>query len=152
MAKDINEALLEIQTEGIEGVSKDAQNPHFKNTYITLGKLLEKVKPVLSSKGVMLVQIPVETLQGTPGLETMLYHPESNTRITGTSPLMLEKDNPQGLGSAITYLRRYSLMSILGLVADDDDDGEKASPRKAKVPPSVEVVNAELDASTKPLF
>jgi len=146
MATDIYGALLEIQSEGIEGVTKDAKNPHFKNTYITLGKLLERVMPVLTEKGILLTQIP-GSIDGAPALLTTLKHVESGTSVDGASPLMLEKDNPQGLGSAITYLRRYSLMSMLGLVADEDDDGEKASPRKR------EVVNVGASgAPEKPLF
>jgi hypothetical protein len=153
VAKDVYEALLEIQTEGIEGVTKDAKNPHFKNTYITLGKLLEVVCPVLTSKGVLLTQTPTTVGgDGGPGLWTSLTHLESGTSVDGKVPLMLEKNNPQGLGSAITYLRRYALMSMLNLVADEDDDGVAASPITPIIPPSREVVNAESEAGSKPLF
>lgn len=147
MPKDIYEALLEIQTEGIEGVTKDATNPHFKNTYISLGKLLDKVLPVLNAKGLVLIQAPT-SVGSEPALDTTLAHVESGTAITAAVPLMLERDNPQGLGSAITYSRRYSLMSMLGLVADEDDDGEAASPRKASK--AREVVN--VGSEGKPLF
>ena len=146
MAKDVYEALFEIQKEGIEGVTKDAKNPHFKNTYISLGKLLEVVRPILTAKGLLLVQTPT-SVGPVPALDTTLAHIESGSAISDSVPLMLEKDNPQGLGSAITYSRRYSLMSMLGLVADEDDDGEKASPRKR------EVVNYDASAAPdKPLF
>lgn len=143
---DIYEALLEIQTEGIEGVTKDAKNPHFKNTYITLGTLLDKVLPVLTAKGLVLTQTPcfVENVGPvSPALRTELTHVKSGTSVFGTVPLMLERDNPQGLGSAITYARRYALMSMLSLVADEDDDGQKASPVR-------EVVNVGHDPMTSP--
>lgn len=126
-ASNVYEALLQIQKGGIEGIVKDAKNPHFKNTYITLGALLEKVLPALAEKGVLLSQIPVE-INGAPALTTLFIHPASDTQLGGSVPLMLERDNPQGLGSAITYARRYALMSMLGLVADEDDDGQAASP------------------------
>lgn len=136
----IQSELLEIQREGIEGLTKDSKNPHFKNTYISLGKLMDKVLPVLNGHGIILTQAPSE-LFAAPALTTTLYHVESDTSITYTTPLMLEKDNPQGLGSAITYMRRYALMSILGLVADEDDDGEAASRgRTVNVPVDTTVV------------
>lgn len=140
----VYEALLEIQNEGIEGITKDAKNPHFKNTYITLGKLLDVVKPVLTEKGILLTQTPTNLgPQGEPGLWTSLTHLASGTSIDGKVPLMLERSNPQGLGSAITYARRYALMSMLNLVADEDDDGQAASPVR-------EVVNE--GGTSKPLF
>lgn len=137
--------LHEVQTEGIEGVTKDAKNPHFKNTYISLGKLLDAVVPVLTEKGLVLVQTP-GGFNGTPSLKTAIIDVETGETLEGECPLMLERDNPQGLGSAITYLRRYALMSMLGLVADEDDDGQKASPVRDR-----KVVN-KPDAGDKPLF
>jgi hypothetical protein len=155
MAKDIYAALLELQEKDIENITKNAKNPHFKNTYITLNKLLEVVRPVLTSKGVLLTQTPTTTSTGEPGLWTSLTHLESGTSIDGKVPLMLEKDNPQGLGSAITYLRRYALMSMLGLVADEDDDAQAASPVRAVVNPGSRVEmddQANVVVTTKPLF
>ena len=137
--------LHEIQTEGIEGVTKDARNPHFKNSYITLSRLLEKVTPVLNAKGLLLIQTPT-SIMGEPGLRTAIVDVDTGETAEGEVPLMLEKSNPQGLGSAITYARRYALMSMLALVADDDDDGQAASPVR-------EVVNAKPATETaKPLF
>jgi hypothetical protein len=130
--------LLEIQTTGFEGLTKDSTNPHFRNTYISLGKLLDVVLPVLNAHGLLLVQTPSGDDAGVPTLKTSIIDAETQETIEGEVPLMLEKDNPQGLGSAITYARRYALMSMLGIVADEDDDGNKASP----VRPAREVVNA----------
>jgi len=138
--------LHEIQTEGIEGVTKDSRNPHFKNSYISLTKLLDVVLPVLTGKGLVLIQTPT-TVVGGPGLRTAIVDVDTGETVEGEVPLMLERDNPQGLGSAITYARRYALMSMLALVADEDDDGQAASPVR-------EVVNAAPTASgaDKPLF
>lgn len=146
MAKNVYEALLEIQKEGIEGIAFDSTNPHFKNRYISLGKLVETITPILNAKGVLLSQIPA-SIGTEPALLTALYHPESDTSIEGACPLVLEKNNSQGLGSAITYTRRYALLSMLGLVADEDDDGAAAS---SGGEPTREVANAGSDK--KPLF
>lgn len=140
----VYEALLEIQEAGIEGVTKDAKNPHFKNTYIQLGTLLDRVVPELTKRGILLTQTP-SAAGPNPALTTSLLHVPSGTEIKGTVPLMLERDNPQGLGSAITYARRYALMSMLCLVADEDDDGQAASLPRI-------VVNNEATPGGKPLF
>lgn len=139
--------LHAIQTEGFEGLTKDAKNPHFRNTYISLGKLLDVVLPKLNAKGLVLFQTPsvLGFDNSKPSLKTAFVDVETGETVEGEVPLMLEKDNPQGLGSAITYARRYALMSMLGLVADEDDDGEKASPVR-------EVVNKPAIVGEKPLF
>jgi hypothetical protein len=80
----------------------------------------------------VLIQAPTH-IDGAPALSTTLYHPESDTNLQSVMPLMLAKDDPQGQGSAITYARRYSLMGMLSLVADVDDDAQstKSAPQKA---------------------
>lgn len=118
--------LLEVQREGVELV-KDARNPHFRNSYITLDKLLEAVIPILNSKDIVLLQMPATTETGQPALTTMFVDTETGDTFDGTMPLILQKQDPQGVGSAITYARRYMLMSALGLVADEDDDGNAGS-------------------------
>jgi len=145
--KGIVGKLHEIQTEGIEGVTKDSKNPHFRNSYISLGKLLGAVLPALGAKELLLIQAPCLGTNDQPSLRTTIVDVTSGETVESEMPLMLERDNPQGLGSAITYARRYALMTILGLVADEDDDGEAASPVRAR-----EVVNSGPDGDSKPLF
>jgi ERF superfamily. len=108
------------------GIQKDSVNPHYKNSYVSLEKLMEVVMPVLHENDCVLMQLPT-TVGDLPALRTVILHVPSGDQVEDTMFLMLDKDNPQGQGSAITYARRYSLMSILGLVADEDDDGERAS-------------------------
>lgn len=108
------------------GIQKDAVNPHYRNSYVTLEKLMEIVMPILHENEFVLMQYPT-TVGELPALRTVLLHVPSDSQVEDTMFLMLDKDNPQGQGSALTYARRYSLMSILGLVADEDDDGESAS-------------------------
>lgn len=117
--------LLKLQGEAII-LQKDAINPHFKNTYITLNELMGKILPKLNELGLVLMQTPT-TLGGTPAMTTTLADAESGEVISDTMALILDKPTSQGQGSAITYARRYALMSMLGLVADEDDDGNRAS-------------------------
>lgn len=121
----LSEKLLEVQKQGVTLV-KDARNPHFKNRYLTLEKLLDTMLPILNEKGILVLQMPATVDNGQPALTTMLVDTETGDTFDGTMPLILQKNDPQGVGSAITYARRYMLMSALGLVADEDDDGESA--------------------------
>lgn len=121
----LGSALLEIQRT-MPGIQKDSVNPHYKNSYVSLEKLMEVVMPILHAHDVVLLQLPT-TVGDKPALRTQLLHVPSGDSIEDTMFMMLDKDNPQGQGSAITYARRYALMSTLGLVADEDDDGERAT-------------------------
>ena len=116
---DIYTQLLAFQKLGIS-IKKDKRNPHFKNDYASLNEVLDKVKDTLNGLGVFIIQRPKEE-----GLETALYHPESSTRLVGIVPFINATDM-QKLGGAITYARRYALVSMLAL-EDEDDDGNAAS-------------------------
>lgn len=129
-------------------LQKNAINPHFKNTYISLDALLEAVLPELKRVGVLLIQTP-SAIGSDPALTTRLIHVASGEELVETMPLMLAKDDPQGQGSAITYARRYALMSTLGLVADEDTDAQDVKP-KAKVQSVGEA--GEGDTSAVPSF
>lgn len=121
------EKLLEIQRAGVE-LQKSAINPHFKNSYVPLEEVIEQVVPLLNEHGIVLLQ-NVGHYEGKPLLVTTLLDAESGTTIDSAAPLILDKETPQGVGSAITYMRRYTILSMLGLVADADDDAEAATSR-----------------------
>lgn len=125
MDKNLAAALFAAQ-DAMPDLIKDSTNPHFKNTYISLDRVLETVLPVLREQGIMLNQFP-SNIGPHAGLRTVLTHVESGESIEDTMLLPLPKDTAQELGSAITYGRRYAILSILGLTADEDDDGEAAS-------------------------
>ena len=114
--------LLACQSE-MPALQKSGINLHFKNRYVPLEELMEKVVPVLNAHNLILTQMP-GIADGRPVLTYGLLH-TIGERIEGTMLLMCAKDDPEGQGSAITYARRYSLMSLLGLTADVDDDAEK---------------------------
>jgi hypothetical protein len=107
------EALLDIQAE-TPVLELDATNPRFGNRYISLDTLMPRVLPALHEHGILLLQSP-SNIEGQPALRTQLIHVESNELIEDTMPLILDEANSQGQGSAITYARRCSLMSLLGL-------------------------------------
>lgn len=114
---------------------KDSTNPHFKSKYADLASIIDAVREPFAKHELSFaqyVQISGET--GVPhALVTKLMH-SSGESILGEIPLILTKNDMQGLGSAITYARRYGLAAIAG-VAQDDDDGNLATQR-GKVYPS----------------
>ncbi|MDQ3730274.1 MAG: ERF family protein [Actinomycetota bacterium] len=123
MPAELEKALIQAQ-KAMPPVEPDATNPHFGSKFVSLGNLLSKARPVLHANGLAVLQTPV--LDGDRnGLRVVVIH-ESGDRIEFTSPLPTVKADPQALGSAITYLRRYTLASLLGVSDQPDDDGEGA--------------------------
>jgi hypothetical protein len=116
-------ALLHAQSN-ITFAGKNAKNPHFKNTYADLPAVIDAVKEALNNAGIIFLQTPSPSEDGRLHLCTRLIH-ESGEWIEDTAVCPLPKSDPQGFGSALTYLRRYCLASICGLY-QEDDDGEKA--------------------------
>lgn len=127
---NINELAkaLSIAQGTIGNASKDAANPFFKSKYSTLASVREACKEALAKNGLAVIQHPTVTDKGT-FLCTTLVH-SSGQWIRGFLPIKPVKDDPQGLGSAITYMRRYALAAITGVAPDDDDDGNAASGKK----------------------
>lgn len=102
-------------------IKKDALNPYHSSKYATLSNVLQSIEDNLRENDLTFVQFPDGDC-----LTTMLIHVPSGEFMSASYKIHATKDNPQQWGSAITYARRYSLVSILGLNVDDDDDGEKA--------------------------
>ena len=122
----IYQALSEFQLK-CPLIKKDASNPFFKSKYAPLDSILPIVLPLLKETGLVLTQIP----EGNT-LITRIAHIESGEVLEGKADLILDKQNPQGHGSAITYMRRYALVAMLGLNTEEDDDGNKASAKVGK--------------------
>jgi hypothetical protein len=98
-------------------ISKDAKNPFFKSNYASLPHILTEIQEPLEKSGLIITQFPDES-----GLTTMLIHAESGEYLEATYQMPVAKANdPQALGSAISYARRYAVSSILSLKIDDDD-------------------------------
>jgi len=126
-------ALLEVQRDA-KTLTKDKPGVHGK--YVPLDSIVEAVRDSLASNGLVWVTMPVSDDHGHPALLYRLAHAKTGEVLEGVMPLLLDKQNAQGLGSAITYARRYSLCAVLNLVADEDDDGQKASQQQARAPGS----------------
>jgi hypothetical protein len=118
-------AILKVQG-AVDSVKKDKVNPHFKNRYATLENVIDTARPALQEAGIAFVQAPGQVLDGSVEVTTMLVH-ESGEWMRSTLHVPLGKRDAQGVGSAITYGCRYSLMAMLGLPPTDDDDGAAAS-------------------------
>ena len=115
--------------QDIKPVVKDKKNPHFKNNYADINTMLEDVKPVLHKHGLFLIQ-PIENGE----VITRIIDSETGEALAQSSlPLNLTA-TAQQKGSEITYYRRYTLQSLLGLEAEDDDGNsasQKLQPKKA---------------------
>lgn len=125
-------AFVQVQM-ALRPVVKNASNPHFGNNFADLASILEEALPILNANGFALLQFPTGD-GGKLGLLSMLVH-ESGEFISAGMPLVPEKNNPQGEGSAITYGRRYAACAILG-IRTADDDGEAASGRDDRPVPA----------------
>lgn len=117
-------ALAEAQAE-FTAIPKDSTNPFFKSSYAGLPAVVETASPVLTTHGLSIAQF-IGTDEVGDILTTWLLH-ESGQWLSDSMRLHLKQADPQSQGSAVTYARRYSYMSVLGLVADDDDDGNAAT-------------------------
>jgi len=122
---DLAMALAKAQAL-IKPASKDATNPHFKSRYADLPAVWEACRKPLTDNGLSVVQMPVDAGEGRVGLTSVLMH-SSGQYISSTVSTKLTQDSAQGIGSALTYLRRYALAALVGIVADEDDDGNAAS-------------------------
>lgn len=148
------EAILAVQTE-VGPIAKDAINPAFQSKYTTLATIVETVGPILSKHELVWMTFPGSDEEGRPCLDYALVHAPTGVERGGRMPLLLTKQDPQGLGSALTYARRYSLCAVLNLVADDDDDGNAGSGKpsagelaraKSRMGDEEKVLLAEVDA------
>lgn len=121
----------------VQRIEKDGTNPHFKNRYTTLDAILDEVRPLLADQGLSIIQMPSgegDQLK----LTTMLIHITGEWIESDAITMRPAKNDPQGIGSATTYARRYSLCAFLGLSTGDlDDDGNGAShtPQTSQKPP-----------------
>lgn len=121
-------ALLAAQ-KTITTVTKEANNPFFKSKYASLENVIDACKAQLNEQDIVVLQ-PIGRDDQGHYVETVLLH-TSGQYISSRMYLVLTKEDMQGLGSATSYARRYSLQSLVFLASGDDDDGEAAVGRTA---------------------
>ena len=135
--QNLSAALSKAQAE-MPAIKFDSKNPFLKNDYASLGAIIAGARPVLAKHGLSVSQLTFGE-DGVAGVETVLMHTSGEWISSSISmPIGDEKgkSNAQVAGSIVTYLRRYSLASILGIYSDEDGDGNKVEPeRKPKSQP-----------------
>ncbi|MHB1681075.1 MAG: ERF family protein [bacterium] len=122
--KNLIAALVKAQA-GFESAKKTANNPFFKSKYADLSEVIDAVKKPLADNGLAFVQTVETTPTGGYSLRTVLFH-SSGESLSGEYPIFAKSGDAQGFGAGVTYARRYSLQTLLGIPADDDD-GNAAS-------------------------
>jgi ERF superfamily protein len=139
-------ALAKAQGE-MAGASKDSLNPHFKAKYASLASVWDACRAALSKNGLSVLQ-PVRADGARVTVTTILAH-NSGEWISEDLTVTAQSETPQGIGSALTYCRRYSLASMVG-IAPEDDDGEEASAEKQPVGDGRKQPTPPPSPSTKP--
>ncbi|ETE97323.1 ERF family protein [Bacillus cereus group sp. Bce022] len=118
----------------VNKIAKDADNPFFKNNYATLDTIIDEIRPILSKHGLSIMQIPSGDGQNVT-LKTLLLHETGEWLESDELTMKPVKNDPQAVGSCITYARRYSLAAFLSLNTGEDDDGNGATYGKDKPKP-----------------
>lgn len=145
--KNIATALVNAK-KSFDPAIKNSTNPHFRSKYADLAACIEAVDTALLENGVFLYQ---ETFEDSSGVtvETVFLHESGESIRCGKLHVPASKNDPQGYGSALSYARRYSLMSACG-IAPEDDDGQAASQQQRQQPPARQhqpSQNAKLSAN-----
>jgi hypothetical protein len=136
-------AFVAFQAE-MPPVPKDSINPHFRNKYASLGAITEATRPVLAKHGLAYTQ-GMAIVDGVQVMFTRIIHQSGQWMEDGGYALNPTKNDPQGMGSAVTYARRYTIGSTLGIITEDDDDGNRASEPAPAKPASKPAVKPEPD-------
>lgn len=137
--KELLEALSKFQDEVVFVKAKRQAN---YGKYAQLKDIVTETRPVLKKYG-LIVQQTLSNIDGQSSILTELVHTDSGELLQSHTPLVHKPEDPQKWGAAITYARRYAYVTILGLLVDEDDDGQLAS-TKADTQPYVENVEEEI--------
>lgn len=123
------EALSKAQG-AMKGAKKDSENPFFKSKYADLASVWDACREPLSLNGLAIMQLTEREPSGEVAVETVLTH-SSGEWMSSRVTMKALKDDPQGIGSCISYARRYALAAMVG-VYQEDDDANAASQAGAK--------------------
>jgi len=143
----IAKALIAAKKE-FSPVLKDKNNPFFKSKYADLGSCLEAVNDALLNNGIALYQQTFEDQTGVL-VQTVMLHESGESINFGLLHVPAAKQDPQGYGSALTYARRYSLITACGIAPEDDDGNAASKPVKKSITPTSGVIdNLSTDQQT----
>lgn len=122
---ELAEAMIQVQ-QTLSPALKDAENTFTNSRYATLHSVMNACRDALLQHGIWLTQYPVSVEANQLGLVTKIVHAETGQWQASLLTMPLPKNDPQGYGSAMTYARRYGLAALIGIVVENDDDGELA--------------------------
>ena len=133
---ELSKAFAKMQME-LEQPLKNANNPFFKSKYVPLENVVDSITKASSKHGLSFTQFPSSDENGNVTVGTMVMH-ESGEWIE-YDPICMKpvKNDPQAVGSAITYAKRYALSAIFGITSDNDDDGNEATQLGRATPKAV---------------
>jgi hypothetical protein len=118
---DLALALAKAQSD-MSNPKFDSKNPHFKSSYASLASVRNAIVPVLARNGLSLLQ-DITTTENGVTCSNLLMHESGQWIETEGITVFVDKHSAQGIGSATTYARRFSLMALVTVVGGDDDDG-----------------------------
>jgi hypothetical protein len=144
---NIHEKLFEAKKE-IGKISKDSTNPFFKSKYFDVNGLLEHIEPILQKHGLLLLQPILD------GKVTTIIHDFENDTSYSSELQLPNIQDPQKIGSCISYYRRYTCQSLLGLQAEDDDGNKATKQVKEERKPSltIEQFQSTKNATSKQIL
>ena len=131
-------AALAKAQGAMRGATRENLNPFFKSKYADLASVVAAIREPFSANGLAYTQVMHHTGQQDVSVETIILHESGEWISGGTLTLPVSKADAQGVGSAVTYARRYSLQAAVGLAAEDDDGNaatKAAPPARAKDTP-----------------
>ena len=133
---EFSKAFAKTQQE-MKQPLKDANNPFFKSKYVPLENVVEAITESASKNGLSFTQFPSSDEDGNVTVGTLVMH--SSGEWIEYDPIKMKpvKNDPQSIGSAITYAKRYALSAIFGITSDPDDDGNEATQTKKQQPKKV---------------
>jgi hypothetical protein len=128
---ELSKALANFHKE-VKQPFKDKSNPFFKSKYVPLENVAEAIDTISPKFGLTYTQSTITDDNGNVGVATILVHESGEFIEHPPAMTKPEKNTPQGIGSALTYMRRYSLSAAFGITSDQDDDGNQASGHTSK--------------------
>lgn len=141
---ELAKAMVDVQAE-IRAAVKDRVNPHFRSTYADLSGVVDACRSALTKHGFSVIHACRESDGSVLHLDTRLLH-KSGQWIEGTMSMRPSKADPQGIGSCITYARRYALAAIVGVVTEDDDgNGASGTAKPAEAAKPAKVGQRQID-------
>ena len=147
--KELATALAIVQGQ-LTFAKKDSKNPFFKSNYADLESVWDACRSLLSDNGLAIMQFPGDYVDGNMTLTTVMTH-SSGEWVAQNMSLPVSKPDAQGAGSAITYMRRYALAAIVGVV-QADDDGNSASEKATVVADKATSITPQQIASINALI